>query len=257
MYWRGGRPPPPTATPETTQTPGDVGGPAAPAHGGEQPPAPTEEVGGEVEPLTPTTPLRSSGRIAKAKLPILVIGDSMVKNVRKHVTMREEGSALKSLRGKGIEEVANEARASIDTISEGMLVLQGGGNSLRNLGPDQTARKILECVKELKSRKKRVRVAVVGVLKRPRENQGYEEMRREANRKIQKGVLKMKIDIGKSHEDYGVSFLDLDGDLPQQAYGRDGVHLNQKGEGVMCNRFLEWIRATERMHNMRQGTERQ
>ncbi|MPC25364.1 hypothetical protein E2C01_018473 [Portunus trituberculatus] len=83
-----------------------------------------------------------------------------------------------------------------------MVLLQGEGNSLRDFGLAKTAVKML------------------------RESQGYEEMRQEANRKIQEGTLGMKLKTCREREDYeredyGVSFLDLDNTLPLQAFKRD------------------------------------
>ena len=182
------------------------------------------------------------------KLPILVIGDSMVKNTRAHVSMRAKGSKLASLRGKGVDSIAMEARQSVESVNEGMVVLQGGGNSLREDGPKRTAEKMLECVRQMKKDRKKVRIGIIGILRRPKEGSGYEEMRREANWMMQKGIQEMKLSMLGDRQDYGVSFLDMDNVLPRQVYGSDGVHLDWKGEKWMCGRILEWIKATERMH---------
>ena len=114
----------------------------------------------------------------------------------------------------------------------------------------------MECVREMKKEKK-VRVAVVGVLGRPRESRGYEELRKETNRMLQQEVLKLKVECSERDGDYGVSFLDLDGALPPRVYGRDGVHLSREGDRMMSRRFLEWITATERLCRMREGSRRE
>lgn len=187
----------------------------------------------------------------KVKWPIVCVGDSMVRNAHRYMAMRGENSKLVSLSGKGIEEVVETARESMRGLQEGMLILQGGGNGLRQLGPEQTVRKVMECVREVK-RVKKVRVAVVGVLGRPKESSGYEELRKETNRLLRQEVLDLKVECGKREGDYGVSFLDLDGALPPGVYGRDGVHLDGEGDRLMCRRFLEWVTATERLCEMRE-----
>ena len=113
-------------------------------------------------------------------------------------------------------------------------------------------KKFIDCVEEIKVRKK-VRVAVVGILGRPKESRGYEELKRETNRLLQQEVVKMKMEYCKHEGDYGVSFMNMDEVLPPDVYGRDGVHLNREGDRLMCKRFLEWVTATERLCRMREG----
>ena len=206
--------------------------------------------GVETAPLSGAAPAPKG----KAKIPIVCVGDSMVKNVDMHMAMRGENSQLMSLSGKGIGDVTEMAKEKMRGLEEGMVILQGGGNGLRQLGPEQTVKKIMECVREVK-REKKIRVAVVGVLGRPRESRGYEELRRETNRRLQQEVVKMKIECTKREGDLGVSFLDLDDALPPGVYGRDGVHLNREGDRRMCKRFLEWVMATERLTRMRERRE--
>ena len=86
----------------------------------------------------------------KARWPIVCVGDSMVKNVRTHMAMRGENSHLVSLSGKGIGDIVEVARERMRGLEEGMLILQGGGNGLRQLGPEQPVRKVMECVREVK-----------------------------------------------------------------------------------------------------------
>ncbi|KAG0724256.1 hypothetical protein GWK47_040956 [Chionoecetes opilio] len=176
----------------------------------------------------------------------------MVKNVRRHVAMRDQKSVLVSLSGKGMEDVVKEVREQVNGVQEGMVIMQGGGNSLRRLGPEQTVGKVMECLKDIKKDRKKVRVAVVGIMRRPRENAGYEEMRRDTNKRLQEEVVKMKAECSKDPGDYGVSFIDLDGALPQEVFEGDKVHLNWEGEKRMCGRMLEWIRATERLCKLRE-----
>ena len=62
---------------------------------------------------------------------------------------------------------------------------------------------------------------------------------------MQDEVQKIKIEIKESDAgDYGVSCIDLDGTLPQEAFGGDRVHLNREKEFQMCKRMLEWVNVT-------------
>ncbi|KAG0724644.1 hypothetical protein GWK47_040155 [Chionoecetes opilio] len=143
--------------------------------------------------------------------------------------MRDQKRVLVSLSGKGMEDVVKEVREQVKGVQEGMVIMQGGGNSLRRLGPEQTVGKVMECLKDIKKDRKKVRVAVVGVMRRPRENAGYEEIRCDTNKRLQEEVVRIKAECSKDPGDYGVSFIDLDGALPQEVFG-EKVHLNWEGE---------------------------
>ena len=65
------------------------------------------------------------------------------------------------------------------------------------LGPEKTAKLLIEGVKEIKESRKNLRVAVVGIMRRPRESLGYERMRKEANRKVNEELARMKLDLMK------------------------------------------------------------
>ena len=214
-----------------------------------------EGTAGVAPPPVATPPPRTVPR-AKGRWPIVCVGDSMVKNAWRHMAMRGEKSKLVSLSGKGVGDIVQAARENMRGLEEGMLILQGGGNGLRHLGPEQTVQRLMECVREVK-REKKVRVAVVGVMGRPRETWGYEELRRETNKLLQQEVLKLKIECSEREGDYGVSYLDMDGVLPPRVYARDGVHLDREGDRVMCRGFLEWVTATERLCRMREGSRRE
>ena len=53
----------------------------------------------------------------------------------------------------------------MEGIAEGMVVMQGGGNSLRRLWPYQTVENIMECLREVKRDRNKVHVAVVRVMR--------------------------------------------------------------------------------------------
>ncbi|KAG0721946.1 hypothetical protein GWK47_045404 [Chionoecetes opilio] len=76
-------------------------------------------------------------------------------------------------------------------------------------------------------------------MRRPRENAGYEEMRRDTNKRLQEEVVRMKAECSKDPGDYGVSFIDLDGALPQEVFEGDKVHLNWEGKEADVGRMLE------------------
>ena len=91
--------------------------------------------------------------------------------------------------------------------------------------------------------KKKVSVAVVGVLRRPREDVTYERLRRATNQRIFEEVTRMKVKWMKEKSG-NVSFLDLDRTLDDdRLYARDGVHLNAAGNARLGRRIREWVKA--------------
>ena len=121
-----------------------------------------------------------------------------------------------------------------------MLVIQGGGNDLERIGTEETVKEMVAAVKAAEG--KQVSVAVVGVIRRPREDDRYERIRRATNMKMQEEVLKLKIEWMKEKKG-NVSFIDLDGILREDRdFSPDGVHLNDAGNERMGRRLREWVK---------------
>ncbi|KAF2352131.1 SGNH hydrolase-type esterase domain [Trinorchestia longiramus] len=146
---------------------------------------------------------RMQGRVRPM---IRICGDSMVRNVDRYVRMGGS-SGCTSMRGKRVKELCEYAEKVIDDMNDGMVIVQAGGNGLLENGREATVNAIMKVVE--RKRKKNVRVAVTGLLRRPACNQEYERLRKEAG-----------------------CFLE------------DGVHLSQEGETKLSQRFIRWIRAT-------------
>ena len=129
------------------------------------------------------------------------------------------------VKGKGIQEILAVAKQIVAKRESGTLAILGGGNSLGELGPEKTAKLMIEGVKEIKDGKKDLRVVVVGIMRRPRESLGSERMRKEANKKVHEEMARIKVDLLKE-KDIGVSFLDLDRKLNGTMFDRNLAHLN-------------------------------
>ena len=129
----------------------------------------------------------------------------------------------------------------------GLLILQGGGNSLHALGVEETVKSVLSTVKEIQERRVDVKIAVLGVLPRPKESKRYEGMRVNVNRRLQTEICAMKASLFRKREG-DVSFLDMDSILPKEVFARDGVHLNAEGDACLGWRLLQWIKEKERCH---------
>ena len=127
------------------------------------------------------------------------------------------------------------------SMRDGMLVIQGGGNGLEYARPENTVKDVIDAVKAVEGRN--MSVAVVGVMRRPREGHQYEWIRKTTNRKLQEELIKLKIEWLREKKG-NISFLDLDGVLDEDRFfARDGVHLNDAGNERFGRRLCEWVRA--------------
>ena len=173
--------------------------------------------------------------------PIRIVGDSMVRHAPTHVRCSLPGSGCTSLPGARIHDIAKEVKETASKMEDGMLVIQGGGNDLKKIGAEETVKEVVEAVKA--AEKKKMSVAVVGVLRRPREDMTYERLRRTTNRRIFEEVTRMKVQWMKEKSG-NVSFLDLDRTLDDdRLFARDGVHLNADGNARMGRKLREWVKA--------------
>ncbi|MPC91996.1 hypothetical protein E2C01_087064 [Portunus trituberculatus] len=98
----------------------------------------------------------------------------------------------------------------------------------------------------MKMRKKKAPIRIIGdsmVKTIPREGPFYERLRRSTNRRLQKELLKMKIEWMKEKKSK-LSFIDMDSVVDRfSLYEKDGVHLNDVGTARMGRRLCEWVRA--------------
>ena len=200
-----------------------------------------EDKSAQTEGLQPPSPKRPpTTRMRRTRAPIRVIGDSMVKNLAAHVKCRMQGSGCTSMRGARIPQIKRKVREEADSMKDGMLIIQGGGNGLEDVGEEETVKEVLEAVKAVEG--KDMSVAVVGVLRRPCEGRQYDWMRKRTNRKLQEELMKLKMEWLRQKKG-NVSFIDMDGVLHDGLFAADGVHLIDVGTERMGRRLCEWVRA--------------
>ena len=166
----------------------------------------------------PVSTVNKEGRKTRRKLtPRVIIGDSMVRHVRRHVKLDADGSKHLSMSGRPLKEILNEVKQQAAHIEEGVLIVQGGGNDLMARSAEDTAKLIVDTMRQVKAGKKDLRVGFVGVLRRPRESLAYELRRRWVNKRVGEELGNLKADLAKI-KDVGVSFLDLDEQLPAKLF---------------------------------------
>ena len=151
-----------------------------------------------------------------------------------------------SIRGAGIKQVLKTACEAANTLNkDSLLILEGGCNSLNTLGTDCTVQAIMESVKNIKYLCKDVSVAEMGIFPRPRGGRRYKEMRRDANKKLQRELYELKLSLFKV-KGGNASFIDMNAVVSPDSFASYGVHLNVDGEVKLWRRVLNWIKKKKR-----------
>ena len=168
---------------------------------------------------------------------IIVIGSSMVRNINKVVGMNVEGSFLRSIGGAGIKQIISEAINAAETATNNTkMFIQGGGNSLKTLGVDETVRSYVEGLREISRKNGNITTVVLSIIPRPREDFRYEQTRCRVNMILKEEIIKLY------HEGIKVTFMNADPAINSECFSRDGVHFNYVGNGVLGRVIINVMR---------------
>ena len=176
----------------------------------------------------------------KSREKIIIVGSSMVRNVGKIVGMKDEGSYLRSIGGAGIKQVMSEAIVAAEAAKDKtVLFIQGGNNSLKCLGADETVRSIVEGVREANSKNKQVWIVILSLIPRPREDGRYERERQRTNEKLKEEIFRL------FKEGIKVTFTDIEDSMNVNCFMKDGVHLNYEGNQVVGNIIIDVVKGSQ------------
>ena len=94
----------------------------------------------------------------------------------------------------------------------------------------ETVASVVNNVKKIREKKKELKVAIVSIMPRPRENRAYDKMRTEVNKNLQSQLCFLKAEMVKNKEEGVESFLGMDLVLMQDMPAADvGSTSMQKG----------------------------
>ena len=96
------------------------------------------------------------------KAPIRVIGDSMIRIMPEYVKRDMEGSAHTSLGGARTQEIGRKVKEETKDMKDGIVIIQGGGNNLEEIGSEATVKEVIEAIEAVEGKD-----TDVGILKRP------------------------------------------------------------------------------------------
>ena len=126
---------------------------------------------------------------------------------------------------------------------EGILIVQGGGNSLEGKGARVTVGRIVKGINYFKERNTSTAIWVMGLLPRVSEGQEYEKERKLTNTWIQMEIRAMN--EGRE-EGAAIGYIDPDYKLDvDYCFQWDMIHLNQSGKRVIEDKINQALRGTE------------
>ena len=196
------------------------------------------------------TDLVKGRRKKRGPTPIILVGDSMLRGLGcQEIRMSGESEQV-VLPGARIDKVVDRAVDRVrrtEQDSPGLVVIQGGGNGLLEVGVDETVRKVMEGVDSMRRGNADIQVAVMGVMRRPREGERYEWARREVNSRISQALVERRLQGGYSARKGSLSYVDTDSLLSNHGFAADGVHLSMEGRRAVGRRLVQWIVEKEKL----------
>ena len=117
------------------------------------------------------------------------------------------------LPGAGIIEVLRMVSADpFPNEGDCMIVTQGGGNHLLDIGLKGTTEPIIRNMGELKKKRRELKILLCSILPRPRSGKEYEDFRRKINMELRE-VCKSFNEEGRRNGDGDVIFMNMDTEM--------------------------------------------
>ena len=160
---------------------------------------------------------------------ISIVGDSMLRNVRKQAfnrQIRHFSSYVKTFPGATVEHMKSYLEPTISMQPDGIIILCGT-NNLRKEAPHETANKIIKLAVETKRRVKNV--AVSAIIRRA-DSEELEWKRKQVNQLVEQGLETSEISFIK-HDNIQNGHLD-----------NWGLHLNTSGSNILTGNFIDFLK---------------
>lgn len=180
---------------------------------------------------------RSVNKENERDVEMLVIGDSIIRGMGKKIC--KKGAKVVSISGGSLSDVVYNALVESERLKkDGWLLVQGGGNSLRNDGRDRTTSIWEEFVEKIRELMPEVRIAIIPIM--PRKGQGwkYNRERWAVNVALRRMVVRKNGNTIEMGEDERL----------WDTWLEDGVHLNEEGRNILAGEVNRWIGEMQKIH---------
>ena len=162
------------------------------------------------------------------KQTVYVLGDSMIRNVRRQNINRESRmyyTHLKTFSGARVEEMKHYMEPAIVSEPEG-IIIHSGTNNLRNEDPNTVANKIIQTA--LNAKRRNPCVAVSSLIVRT-DSSELEGKRQAVNQLLRKTLRSMDIALIENDN------------INERHLDRWGLHLNTAGTAILTGNFIQFL----------------
>lgn len=174
---------------------------------------------------------------------VLIIGDSIVKNLYTRFNNYGLKSKVISLPGENIYNICKKVKEVLkeDKLNKnGWIVLQGGGNYLKNVGIDRTYQEVKGTVDYVKNAYPLIKFSYIPISPRKYENQSFNTKRINFNQLLRKLTSTNggnTIEMGEDLERWNMWLK------------YDGVHFTDSGTNVLAREIKRWIWSLRQVEN--------
>lgn len=163
----------------------------------------------------------------KSKHKILLIGDSMIKNIDPHKLSKNSVRKL-TFPGKRAEEMANDVQTAHINCFPTEVIIHAGTNNLITDSSKECCENIQHLSNTIKSKFKDARIAISSIINR--KDVDLESKIEETNKLLKELCLKQ-----------GYTFIDND-NLDATCLNGSKLHLNAKGSALLAVHFIKFLR---------------
>ena len=172
--------------------------------------------------------IRNQSRMRGRKPTVSIVGDSMIRKIRRQDINREAPqvkTSIKTFPGATIEQMKSYIRPTIEDDPDGVIIVCGT-NNLRSATPEEVANKIISLAFEVK--KEINDVAISSIIRRA-DSDDLERKRIHVNQLVRAGLLGT-----------GMKFIEHDNILDNHL-DKWGLHLNFHGINILTENFIDFI----------------
>ena len=159
---------------------------------------------------------------------LLVIGDSILRDVDTNVINPGGDTTMKCLPGARPEDVINEFRRISETDSYQRIIVHVGSNLIPKFSTSYVSAKVVECMESIKKLSPRSKIAFSQIL--PKEGNHLVSGISSINNQVRKSGICGPPRTRFGSVIHGQFFCDWWGNVNPHLFAGDGIHLNAKGK---------------------------
>jgi lysophospholipase L1-like esterase len=168
----------------------------------------------------------------KASSPLIVVGHSYIARLKDNKSLGNYKATLIGKRGALSTELMECAASAAAGEKTPTVIIHAGGNELRDLNPDEVADGILQVTRAVKRSNKNARIAISGIIPRPREGPYFARKAEITNTILRNKAAQFKM----CYINNSKRFLQ-DGSPRYELFDEHGIHLSAEGEKILSKSF--------------------